>query len=141
MSFTKGQRVHVEFDGTIRATSSEDDENEYVPAGQGFSDHIGGWGFVEVEDGRHIAHTIWVDDDTSGPHVIETVGPEEWPPVPGDIWQAGDKEYFVTSIDEYEQVYFVHNIRTDDGTTYGNSNLSLRLFAAIEPELVRRVES
>jgi hypothetical protein len=146
MSFTKGQRVHVEFDGILRATSSNDDENEYLPAGQGFTDNHGGWRFVEVEDTKHAARLIWVNGDFAdppGPEVIETVGPEvpeNWPPQTGDIWRDELCEYFVTRVHE-GIVEFMHNISTDEGVVYGKSDTSLSIFAGLQPELARRVDS
>jgi hypothetical protein len=142
MSFTKGQRVHVEFDGTIHATSSKDDDNAYVPAGQGFTDNYGGWGFVEVEDANRTIHVIWVNGDVAKlePDVIETIGPENWPPQTGDIWRDELCEYFVTRVHE-GIVEFMHNISTDEGVVYGKSDTSLSIFAGLQPELVRRVDS
>jgi len=137
MTFAKGQRVHVEFDGTIRATSSEDDVNEYVPKDSGYSDSFGGWGFVEVEDDHQIVHVIWVNGDSV--EVIEPLAPKDFPPQAGDLWHAEDKDYFITDTDG-SRIFFVHNVRTDMGTVYAaSSSISLVLFEAIEPELIHRV--
>lgn len=140
MAFNKGDRVHVEFDGEINETRSGEDA-EYIPEGQGQYDNYGDWGFVEVRDDTGTIHLIWVNGDRDfGPEVIEAVEPSNWPPRAGDIWSAEDKEYFV--IDSAgARVSFAHNVKTDSGTVYATSNMSLVLFAAIEPELIRRRES
>lgn len=67
--FTKGQRVHVEFDGTV----------ENYPPGTSV--------YVRRDDG--VLNLISSD-------CITLTDPPGWPVQAGDIWRRGDSEWFVT---------------------------------------------
>jgi hypothetical protein len=66
MTFTKGQRVHVEFDGVIAVNAKH---SAYVDSGN---------------------ETRWVDHKDMTP-----LDPENWPPQVGDIWEVDGKECYV----------------------------------------------
>ena len=74
--FTKGQRVHVEFDGTV----------ENYPLGTGVYVRrisLGTGVYVRGDDGV-LNLSITLTD------------PPGWPVQAGDIWRRGDSEWFVT---------------------------------------------
>jgi hypothetical protein len=68
--FNPGDRVHVEFDGVVSNLKSYRGE-------------------------------VWVNGPDSPLHsfgagvTITRLDPENWPPQPGDIWEAGGREYAV----------------------------------------------
>ena len=65
MTFVKGQRVHVEFDGVIDLPCTN---SAYVTSGN---------------------TTRWVSHKD-----ITPLDPENWPPQVGDIWEVEGEEYF-----------------------------------------------
>ena len=66
--YRKGQRVHVEFDGTVEATSL-------------------GTFYVRRDDG--VLNTI--DPATC---TVTAADPEGWPPQPGDVWERDGVRWF-----------------------------------------------
>jgi hypothetical protein len=68
--FTKGQRVKVEYEGTV-------------------SDSNGRWVFV-VPDGGNPGHLACSTPESA----ITALGPSGWPPQTGDIWKTTEGEWF-----------------------------------------------
>jgi hypothetical protein len=71
MSFIKGQRVHVEFDGVVYTTPGAGSSGFYVSA----DDYHGGPSWVPVSK-------------------VRALDPADWPPQPGDLWSNADGELF-----------------------------------------------
>lgn len=71
MRFTHGQRVRVEYTGTVERLNSFNGELVYV-----------------VPDG----HDVTAFAHVSG---VSAVNPAHWPPKVGDIWEAGGYEYMI----------------------------------------------
>jgi hypothetical protein len=68
-----GTKVHVEFDGQVYG-------NQYP----------GNW--ISVLDDDGIIHKIWPKDAPARP--VHTVSePANWPPEPGDVWEAKGYDY------------------------------------------------
>lgn len=112
--FSKGERVHVEYDGTVARDA--DDE------------------FVSIRDGDGLMHCY----KTGGSVPITAADPESWPPQTGDIWEAELPPYRGAS-ERHE--FFIRSrhgggiiVTPDDG----GGNWTLELFKRYNPVLVRR---
>jgi hypothetical protein len=68
--YQKGQRVKVELEGTVQSLD-----------GAGL--------YVAADKDKTYAHWVWVDHAT-----ITPLDPADWPPQPGDIWEADGEEWF-----------------------------------------------
>jgi hypothetical protein len=71
-----GQRVRVEFDGTV--TRIED-----------------GWLVVEQDEYPCFEHQLWLPVSGDQQPVYTQLDPAFWPPQIGDIWEAGGFEYMI----------------------------------------------
>jgi hypothetical protein len=103
--YQKGQRVKVELEGTIQ---SLDEAGMYVAA----------------DEDKTYAHFVWVDHAT-----IIPLDPPDWPPQPGDIWEADGEEWFARQ-----------NINTAVMAPAAGQARPLDWFKDRNPVLVRRRE-
>ena len=110
-----GDRVRVEFEGLVTCTDVT---------------FLGRFGHsVEVTRSNGYRHSVKPED------VKEVLGPENWPPQIGDIWEADGTEYFIrrNTVEEDEVVIVpdydsVSAIYTDE----------IDYFKSLKPTLVRR---
>src|ERR1019366_10345025 len=114
MTFVKGQRVHVEFDGVIDLPCTN---SAYVTSGN---------------------TTRWVSHKD-----ITPLDPENWPPQVGDIWEAEGTEYYVREnrsrglLDTIVVDRFAREGRVFSESRL-NGTANLNTFKSLSPTLVRR---
>jgi hypothetical protein len=111
--YRKGQRVKVEFEGTVACV---------------FQDgiHLGVYQDGAISMGSGISVLI---PATS----ITLLDPPDWPPQEGDIWEAEGREYFVRANADYDCKDRTVQVREDGRLVY-----RLDDFKALNPTPVRR---
>jgi hypothetical protein len=117
-----GDRVHIEFDGTVESGCVNVKD----------SDGIGAYGMVAVhritsDDG--CIHFVYLGE----PGIWEAAEPDDWPPREGDIWKAGGHEYFAR---QHSSCKGQLTMVGDHGTLYYGNDVPR--FKALNPNLVRR---
>lgn len=118
MAFKIGDRVHVEFDGTV---------DESI---------IYGWTVIQDESG--LSHQLWT---TGIDRLARLSDPENWPPRIGDVWEAKGTEYFARSHSIHATRPVMHPVAGGDcyydATTVYRTR-TMDAFKALGPKLLRR---
>ena len=109
-----GQRVKVEFEGTIQELESKDSCLRVV-TDRGYNHYV----YVAERNG----------DQTDTGAKVTLADPKDWPPRVGDIWEAEGEEWFAREGNIIE-IYLV--------STRPNRSNDVDDFKALNPVLVRR---
>jgi hypothetical protein len=117
-----GDRLHIEFDGTLKSDCIIVKDTR-----------TGGEGEVAVyqvnDDKENCIHYVYLDAG-----IYRKADPKDWPPEPGDIWEKQGHEYFARPNTLYpDQLSLIG----DDGDGYFG-NTEVERFKALNPRLVRR---
>jgi hypothetical protein len=110
-----GTRVHVEFDGKVCGNPRPGD-------------------WMEIVDSDGIIHKVWPKYRPDIP-VHKVLESANWPPVPGDIWKAGEREFFAYT-NAYSGDVYLHPCTSDSGV--GAASQTPAEFRELNPSLVRR---
>lgn len=122
MECTTGQRVRVEFEGTVTRTDA-----------MGFKDYSV---LITRDDGY--VNAVRREDVTK---IIIDPDPAGWPPRPGDIWDAKGHEYYARedrAITGMKRIFVAHV--DDNATLLDYPPGKLEDFRKMNPRLVRRRE-